>query len=466
MFNSRQRALEWVLRVGTALVLAAGVVAALVVEKPNGHPDEWDHRVLDQVRFVEKARGHLFSHPVHVEFLTAAEYTERTRTEDTSLSDDEREEIEQVEGLFRALGLASGKVDLLEAENDLSDTATLAYYDSYEERVVVRGTVVTPSLALTLVHELTHALQDQVFDIDRYDDEDDVSSGEFAAFRALVEGDANRIENRYAEEELTDAEREALDSESAADAEEFESEGVPEALAAMFQATHVLGDAFITLIEANDKDSIDAAFADPPTTEEQLVDPFTYIERNAVVPMEAPGTDGAEVLDEGDFGAASLLVVLAERLDPRRALEAVTGWGGDAYVVFQRGGRTCARINVTGDSPADTDELAKALVDWVAVAPKGSATTSREGNVVRLESCDPGVAAAGGSGDSGFAVELAASRSYVAAGLLFRGATTERSQCIAGVFVNELDPEDLMVQLEGLSEELRQEILRLAERCP
>ena len=53
--------------------------------------------------------------------------------------------------------------------------------------------------------------------------------------------------------------------------------------------------------------------------------------------------------DPEQFGVLTLYLMLATRLEPRTALEAVTGWGGDRYVGFEREGKACVRVNVTGD---------------------------------------------------------------------------------------------------------------------
>ncbi|MEA2686727.1 MAG: hypothetical protein QOE93_1922, partial [Actinomycetota bacterium] len=139
----------------------------------------------------------------------------------------------------------------------------------------------------------------------------------------------------------------------------------------------------------------------------------------------------------------SLLIVLAERIDPRQALIAATGWGGDAYVDFPRDGHSCLRLNVTGDTDADTDELEDALVAWVDAAPDGSAETSRSGDVVYLESCDPGSSAAGGTGGSEEAMSLAVSRSYVAVSALADGAEEEQAECFASALVLGLTLDEL-----------------------
>jgi hypothetical protein len=437
--------LEWVTAVGLVLVLAGGITAVIVRRAQDDLPSEWDPRVLDLAHFVERERGALYDHPVPVDFLTPEEYSKQTRTDQGSLSAEDKAAAAQFEGEMRALGILSGDTSLLDATNDLTDTGTLAYYDSAEERVVVRGTVVTPGLAVTLVHELTHVLQDQVFSLDRYDQSDEApTSGESFAFDSLVEGDADRIEQLYTDS-LDQATQDAIAAENEAGYDEYRAatKDVPVALDTLFGAIYGLGDSFIAVLDSSDK-SVDAAFDDPPVTEEQVFDPFSYLDGDGPVQVDVPDTGGIETVDEGDFGAVSLLVVLAERIDPRLALAAATGWGGDAYAVFPRDDRTCIRLDVTGDDATETRELADALTAWVAAAPPSAdARTSRDGDLVHLESCDPGPAAAGGTGGSAAALDLAVTRSYVAVDALDEGADADAARCFGSALVNGLTDEEL-----------------------
>ena len=157
------------------------------------------------------------------------------------------------------------------------------------------------------------------------------------------------------------------------------------------------------------------------------------------------------------------MIVLAERIDPYQALAAATGWGGDSYAVFPKDGRTCIRLNVTGDTPEDTAELTDALSGWVAATPGGAASTSRVGDIVHLESCDPGAAAVAGTGGSEQAVQLAAARGYVAVGTLDEGATPDQAKCFGSVVVNGLTLEELAA--DELSPGLERKIAGLVQAC-
>src|SRR5205085_7958630 len=181
-------------------------------------------------------------------------------------------------------------------------------------------------------------LQDQVYGLDRFDGkQDQVTSGQTYAFGALAEADADRIEESY-RKTLDQATKDAIDAESDAGLADFENADIPTALTSLFGSPYGLGDAFVAVLKATKGQSVDAAFSKPPTTEEQILDPFEYIADRGAVPVKRPLTDGAEVFDQGDFGAVSLMIVLAERIDPHQALAAATGWGGDSYAVFPKDG--------------------------------------------------------------------------------------------------------------------------------
>ena len=72
-------------------------------------------------------------------------------------------DIRRYTSLLRALGLVTGKVDLLGATNEANGAGTLAYYSFEDKQITIRGQRLTPAVRSTLVHELTHALQDQHF---------------------------------------------------------------------------------------------------------------------------------------------------------------------------------------------------------------------------------------------------------------------------------------------------------------
>lgn len=442
--RANRRSSTVVTGVAAVVVLVAGIVSALLVE-PAGprYPDEWDPRVADLADFVEHERRLDFDHPVFVDFLTEEEYLRGATSGAIDLSDQDRADLEQQARILRATGLVDGSFDLLDSSNDLSGEGTLAYYEPHSERITVRGTELTIGVRSTLVHELTHALQDQHFDLTRVGQLP--TDGQNNAFLGLVEGDAIRMEVAWAAE-LGEEARSALDEEMTGAADDVNLGAVPGALVALFSAPYALGGPLVEVIFAeNGRGGLDAAFEVPPVSEEQLLDPYVYLEGDEPLAVAAPALAEEERhIESGDFGALSWFLVLAEHLDPRQALRAVDGWGGDSYVAYERDGRTCVRSAFRGDTVADTDEMAATLKAWIAKVPANDASLVRREEAVEVDSCDPGAGAGGGGGGAENAVVYPATRTYFTFGAIESGVPTAVARCIGTEFVNAFTVEELI----------------------
>lgn len=375
------------------VIASAAVVIAVRDASSTQHPETWDARVLDIVRFAERHRGLEFKHPVYVDFLTAEQYSERTRTDAAVLSEEEQQAYADAEGELRAFGLVAGDTSLLDVSNDLQDTGTLAFYDPHAKRITVRGTEMAVDVRVTLVHELVHVLQDQHFDINKTRDEF-LTSGEGQAFRALAEGDAVRIEDQYVDQ-LSDTDRAEYDSTRDQSFTEVKTDlaHVPSALQAFQAAPYELGPVLLALLASKGGNAaIDEAFLDPPSTEAQLLDPRAYFAHRDALEVSEPlaPDDVADPTDSGDLGALTWYLVLAQRIDPFEALAASDGWGGDAYIAYRQSDRTCVRAAFRGVDDRATDVMRTALHTWSAAGPAGTSTVVDTGEGVEVTSCDPG----------------------------------------------------------------------------
>lgn len=426
-------------------LLAAAATVYVVVIRDHGppHPDTWDKRVQEYVDVVEDERGLDFEHPVYVDFLSEADFEKKVTADDADLTDEDRKEIEQFTGMFRALGMLEGDVDLFDKVNKLNGAGIVGYYSYEDERIRVRGKELTPAVQSTLVHELTHALQDQHFDLEAMRERVEDDSSASSALDALIEGDARRIETEW-RDGLSDAERKALDKDqkSQLDGAKPELTKVPEILTTMMQAPYALGEGMLAVaVEEGGDDEVDELFARPPTTDEHLLDPWTLVVDHAVaLPVETPAlAKGEEKFDDGAFGAVGWLLLLAERIPVEEALTAADGWGGDAYVAYEKKDTSCVRIEYHGDTPEDVGQMQRALRSWIAKAPRSPAGVKVEGSRLIFQSCDPGPKARKvATGSSEEALTLALSRTYLSAQIAKTGATPERARCGADRLVREL----------------------------
>lgn len=371
------------------VALVAGLTYFTTRDTGDGSPSAWDPRIVDLVRFVERDRGLTFERPVKSRFLADAEFRKKV-TDNDALTKKDRAEIRHYEGVFRALGLIEGKVDLLKELNQLSGAAVIGLYDPKTKTIYIRGGAITPPMRPTIVHELTHALQDQRFDLTL----DLKPSGADSAYTALVEADAVRIQDDYTQTR-PDAEQKAIDEADAQQASGADLKGVPPILTELFELPYVLGPPFVkAIIRKNGKPGVDRAFEDKPSTEEQIAEPQEYLigDKPSKVATPELGPGEKKFGDPDDFGMISLLLVLGERLAFPQAWAAADGWKGDASITYRSGGKDCIRVRTQVDTRRDADELESAVKAWGRALPT---TTERvSSDTIEFASCDPGTAAA------------------------------------------------------------------------
>ena len=441
-----------------AMVATLGLVGMTLALYPRGtdgppHPETWDPQVAAIAAFVEAERELSFEQPVYVDFLTPDEYRqaatadEPTATEgDDALAD---EADDQYVGSLRALGLLQGEPDMDQASDDLSDGGTLAFYDPETERITVRGTEMTPGLRVTLAHELTHALQDQNFDLERMYEMRSVQAEDF---RAVIEGDAQRVEAVYVEDGLDDDEQSAYEAESQEASDEGEAataESVPDIVLTSFASPYILGGAFIELLfQLEGNAGVDRALETPPATDAQLFDPFRFLTPTDALEVDAPDpVGGGEVLDEGEFGTTNLYLLLASRIDAGEALAAVDGWGGDAMVLSESDGEVCMQVAVQGTTAETTLALGAALTRWSESMPgDGDRVEVGDGAApVELTACDPGVdAALAVAPDMTRALNLPSFRTYMAAQTIeYRGFREAEADCAGDDLASKVDLDQL-----------------------
>jgi hypothetical protein len=379
------------------VVLVAGVLAASLRATDvlgSDHPDEWDPRVLDIVEFVEAARGLEFDHPVEILFLTPNEYARVTSSSDMALevTADLADAREAEVARLRALGLVSGPLDLGQALDQTIDASTVGFYSPDDGKIRVRGSDVTVGVRVTLAHELTHAVQDQHFDLEGLLYGPNAGPGGARAGLGLVEGDATRIEELFVQEALGPTEQAAYFEEQQADRDRSTAGnvGVPAFLQGTFAAPYVLGPTFATMLaNAGGNERVDEAFDEPPTTEEHLFDPASYLAGEGSDDVDT-GLDHDAVEELGTFGSTQWFLVLAERIDPFVALDAALGWDGDEYALEQRDGDLCARVVFRGDTEEDEEQMAAAIDGWLAAFPGGDAERVEVDGRPGIDACDPG----------------------------------------------------------------------------
>ena len=346
----------------------------------------FDAGVTEVARFVEATRGHPFLDQVRVDLVDDALFTVLLLADFESGIGD----IRTTEVTLKALGMLPPDADLVnEVQRSLS-AGVIGFYDPSSAQLVIRGTALTPFTQTTLAHELTHALDDQWFDLDRAALNTAESEAQFG-FQALVEGTATWVEQLWTDTR-TPVERAAATTEAKEFSRNMIAEGFSVSVVQIIESPYTLGFAFVESITSVDGAiAIDRAFESPPISSEQILHPekFAAGERPIIVPP--PPSDGPSIIEE-TLGELDLTAVLSTSLAPAVARAAGEGWGGDRYVVWRSAsGASCIRLDVIGDTPEDSREIADGLRSWSAAQPlsaqPGTSVETLTPGFTRLTSC-------------------------------------------------------------------------------
>lgn len=227
----------------------------------------------------------------------------------------------------------------------------------------------------TLAHEMTHALQDQLYDLLKMqksvEKDDDMSM----AFSALAEGDATLL--MMANMDGNGSDVKDMDPEVIRTTFSLMSFMMPVAGGATYRrAPPIFRDSLIfpyfqgmvfttTLAKGEGWPGVHAAYSSPPTSTEQILHPAKYTAAERDVPQRVILPDISQIVPTswkhlggnclGEFQASILLRSV------RSARRASEGWDGDRYEVYRDDQGRLALVFVSvWDSAKDADEFAKA----------------------------------------------------------------------------------------------------------
>lgn len=338
------------------------------------------------IDFVERTRGQEFVTDPVVQAVPDGEFVDLLREART---EDEIEALRDATVTDVALGLVQPGTDLVDVLDAAGEVSVLGFYRPDTEELYVKGDAITPLVQTTIAHELTHALDDQIFDLGRIDALAERDTEEAFAFLALVEGTASFVGDAY---------RAQLSPEDAAAADDEELAlgfqqlpgliEVPPAFLVEQQIPYASGQRFVdALLADGGTGALDAAYEAPPTTSEQVLDPEVFVAGEGAValqPLEAPPAP-AQVAEEVAFGAADLRLLelvgdpMGALLDPAiGVLDPVPGFGGGRMVSWEAAGEACVSIEAVGDDAAGSATIEDLLTAWAGAAP-GAEVSSRPG---------------------------------------------------------------------------------------
>ena len=330
---------------------------------------------------VEVIRG--LQPTAEVEPVTIDEAQLRENLEAEIDAEQSPEEMALAEDLLETLGFIPKGASLRAETLDLFAGQVIGYYSPDRDELFVvskTGQTVGTIERVTYAHEFTHQLQDQTFDLATIDTGELDQSDRGLARLALIEGDAASVQTQWMIEQLTPDQL----------IEVLAAGQDPEALAALNNAPAYLSMTAVfpydiggglglvqQVIGEGGFEAVDAAFADPPASTEQVIHPEKYLEREDPIAVNIPDDIAAKVGNgwsesaRDTLGELILRIWLQEHgvgpkpapLDPpgEAATKAVAGWGGDRLVLLRHAdGSLAVAMATTWDTSADAAEFAQA----------------------------------------------------------------------------------------------------------
>ena len=346
--------------------------------------DELEAVVHRSMARVEVIRELTFEDDVSVEVISREAYAEDVGgTLEEFSADEQLFENVRLEALF----MVDRETDALEEHATLRGEGVGGYYAIGEDEIViVSDDRENPELdEVTLGHELLHALQDQHFDLTRYDR--DTTNLDHAKL-GLIEGDAVWLDTRY--EQRCESDWDCVLPQTTPDPPAEFNVGLYLTLIQPYDD----GPDYVDALRADGGwDAVDAAYDEPPTSSSEIIRPGE--ERSPVeLELEDASSDDWERLEREDapesdtFGEAAIAAIFMHQtiespgsggVDQNAVFDGFTslnfdhpvtdGWAGDEFVVY-----------TAGDSPEES-----AFVWQTAWLDEGEAAAFHAGYLELLE---------------------------------------------------------------------------------
>jgi hypothetical protein len=317
------------------------------------------------------------------------------------------------------IGILDKPIDIAGVEEQAMTTQAGAYYDPAAKAFFL---VMVPSSELLLdtisAHELTHALQDQHFDLSKYlPSGDSLDEDAVAARHFVVEGDATFVMLLYSVRTMLGdklppsviaALRDQITKLAAQDLAGLKAQiksqsalfgamdpeiqksidamdDIPPAVLVPLLDSYMKGALVaLTAFEHGGWKAVDELYRDPPASTEQVLHPDTKLYPVRDRPQRVTLARTADRELAGNVLGELQWRIYFERWSSAHAAEAAAGWGGDRFsVTRRRDGRLIGRIATIWDTPDDAAEFAAAFVASLAARFPGTDVSRPEAGVAR-----------------------------------------------------------------------------------
>jgi hypothetical protein len=274
-------------------------------------------------------------------------------------------EMHASEVLLKVFGLAPKDFAYRAFLIKLLTEQVAGYYDPKAEQFYLADWIELEGQKPVMAHELTHALQDQHFNLKRFENWPKGDSDAELAAHALIEGDATLAMTLYMAKNplVALAFIRSLGGQEVA-TEQFKQ--APRALRESLLFPYEQGSAWATqLYKRGGWEMVSQAFTKLPQSSEQILHADKYFSYEAPQKLTLPDFKAAlgptwKKLDYDVNGEWGYYLILDEFLnDATESKQASTGWGGDRFELYETGtpGEFFVAQLTAWDTPLDAEEF-------------------------------------------------------------------------------------------------------------
>ena len=298
-------------------------------------------------------------------------------------------EMHAAEVLLKALGLAPKEFAYRSFLIKLLTEQVAGYYDPKAQQFYLADWIELEGQKPVMAHELTHALQDQHFNLKRFEKWPKGDSDAELAAHALIEGDATLAMTLYMARNplIALAFMRTLGSQEAA-SEQFRQ--APRALGESLLFPYEEGSQWATQVyKRGGWDAVSQAFSKLPQSSEQILHAEKYFVYEAPLKVRLPEFKTVlgrtwKRIDSDVNGEWGCYLVLDEFLkNAAESKQASAGWGGDRFALYEtRSGATFVAQLTAWDTLLDAREFFDAYAKRTSKRYPGASETKSGARMV------------------------------------------------------------------------------------
>ena len=303
------------------------------------------NEIDDLAKQVSKRRGLPLKKPIARGVMTRDQIEKRILQR---LAEDYAEaDVAGEERGMKRLGLFPAELDYKEAVIRLLKEQIAGFYDPKQKELYIADWIADDLQKIVLVHEIDHALQDQNFDLVKFVSPNKENGDEQLARQALVEGDGVALMIEWmlpaGSDPWADDKMVGMLGTMSALSGGAELDKAPLLLKESLIFPYEKGLRFVaTARKTRPWSDIDAMFAAPPISTEQIIHPEKYRAKEkpiSVKPAAIPSLKGWKRVWSNVLGEMTFSVLFRQHgVERARAERAAEGWGGDRVQLYAPAG--------------------------------------------------------------------------------------------------------------------------------